>query len=48
MLLLTVGVGLVIGGIFFYWRRFRQHQTGRDEKFSDGGGSIVLNLRDED
>ncbi len=48
MLLLTVGAGLVIGGIFFYWRRFRQHRSGSDDKFSDGGGSIVLNLRDED
>lgn len=48
MLLLTVGVGLLVGGIFFYWRRFRQHQAGLDNRFSDGGGSIVLNLHDED
>lgn len=48
MLLLMVGVGVIVGGIYFYWRRFRQHQAGLDKRFSDGGGSIVLNLHDED
>ncbi|MFM8392724.1 MAG: hypothetical protein ACKOB4_02215 [Acidobacteriota bacterium] len=48
MMLLVFGVGLIVGGGFFYWRRFRQHRKGRDNRFSDGGDSIILNLHDKE
>lgn len=46
MLALTVGVGLLFGGAFFYWRRFNDRRQGFNKMFSDGGGSILLNLDD--
>lgn len=48
MMAIVFGSGLVIGGVFFYWRRFRQKRQGTDKLFSDGGGSIVLNLQDKE
>ena len=48
MMLVVFGVGLVVGGGFFYWRRFRQHRKGTDNTFSDGGDSIVLNLNEKE
>lgn len=48
MMLVVFGVGLVVGGGFFYWRRFRQHRKGTDNIFSDGGDSIVLNLNEKE
>jgi hypothetical protein len=48
MMLMVFGIGLVVGGAFFYWRRFRQQQKGTEGLFSDGGESIVLNLHDKE
>ena len=48
MMAIVFGSGLVVGGIFFYWRRFREKRKGTDKLFSDGGGSIVLNLQDKE
>jgi hypothetical protein len=44
MLALMVGVGLLFGGAFFYWRIFNDRRQGFNKMFSDGGGSILLNL----
>ena len=46
MLALMVGVGLLFGGAFFYWRIFNDRRHGFNKMFSDGGGSILLNLDD--
>jgi hypothetical protein len=46
MLALMVGVGLLFGGAFFYWRIFNDRRHGFNKIFSDGGGSILLNLDD--
>ncbi|MFZ4983840.1 MAG: DUF6599 family protein [Blastocatellia bacterium] len=48
MMIIIFGAGLLVGGIFFYWRRFSQQRKGTDNHFSDGGGSIVLNLHDKE
>lgn len=48
MMVVVFGAGLLVGGGYFYWRRFREHRKGTDKLFSDGGGSIVLNLQDKD
>jgi len=42
----TVFLGLLAGGTFFYWRRYRRRKLGLDGLFSDAGGSIRLNLDD--
>ena len=47
MMLVVFGIGLIVGGGFFYWRRFRQRRQGTEGLFSDGGDSIVLNLQGE-
>jgi hypothetical protein len=39
-------LGLVAGGTFFYWRRYRRRKLGLDDLFSDAGESIRLNLED--
>jgi hypothetical protein len=39
-------LGLVAGGTFFYWRRYRRRKLGLDVLFSDAGESIRLNLED--
>jgi len=46
MLALMVCVGLLFGGAFFYWRIFNDRRHGFNKMFSDGGGSILLNLDD--
>jgi hypothetical protein len=39
-------LGLVAGGTFFFWRRYRRRKLGLDDLFSDAGESIRLNLED--
>jgi hypothetical protein len=39
-------LGLIAGGTFFYWRRYRRRKLGLDDLFSDAGESIRLNLED--
>ncbi len=46
MLLLTLLIGVLVGGVFFYWRRYRRRQMGIDNLFSDAGGTILLKLDD--
>lgn len=46
MLGFTVLIGMLIGGSFFYWRRYRRRKMGLDNLFSDAGGTILLNLDD--
>jgi uncharacterized protein DUF6599 len=42
----SILIGLVAGGTFFYFRRYRRRKLGLDELFSDAGGTIRLNLDD--
>ena len=46
MLGLTVLIGMLIGGLIFYWRRYQRRKRGIDNLFSDAGETIVLNLDD--
>ncbi|NBO63343.1 MAG: hypothetical protein EBU88_00565 [Acidobacteria bacterium] len=48
MMAIVFGVGLMVGGSFFYLRRFRERRKGADRSFTDGGGSIMLNLQDKE
>jgi hypothetical protein len=42
----SILLGLLAGGTFFFWRRYRRRKLGLDDLFSDAGGSIRLNLDD--
>jgi hypothetical protein len=46
MLGLTVLIGMLIGGMIFYWRRYQRRKRGIDNLFSDAGETIFLNLDD--
>lgn len=46
MLIGTIGLGVVTGGTYFYWRRYRRRKLGLDDLFSDAGGTVSLNLSD--
>jgi hypothetical protein len=46
MLGLTVLIGMLIGGLIFYWRRYQRRKRGIDNLFSDAGETIFLNLDD--
>jgi len=40
----AIALGIVTGGVFFYWRRYRRRRLGLDQYFSDAGGTVRLNL----
>jgi hypothetical protein len=42
----AIALGIVTGGVFFYWRRYRRRRLGLDQYFSDAGGTVRLNLDD--
>jgi hypothetical protein len=42
----SILLGLLAGGTFFYWRRYRRRKLGLDDLFSDAGGAVRLNLDD--
>ncbi len=46
MLLSAILLGIVAGGVVFYWKRYRRRKLGLDDMFSDAGGTIRLNLDD--
>ncbi|MBS1789820.1 MAG: hypothetical protein JST85_19005 [Acidobacteria bacterium] len=46
MLFGAITLGIISGGIFFYWNRYRRRKLGLDEMFSDAGGTVRLNLDD--
>jgi hypothetical protein len=46
MLTGSVMIGLIAGGSYFYWRRYRRRKLGLDEIFSDAGDLVRLNLDD--
>ena len=37
-------LGVLTGGTFFYWRRYRRRKLGLDDAFSDAGGTVQLDL----
>jgi len=44
MLTSAIVLGVVAGGLFFYWKRYRRRKLGLDDLFSDAGGTVRLNL----
>lgn len=46
MILAAVFLGVIAGGAFFYYRRYRRRKLGLDDLFSDAGETIRLNLDD--
>jgi hypothetical protein len=42
----SILMGLLAGGGYFFWRRYRRRKLGLDDLFSDAGGTISLNLDD--
>lgn len=46
ILLGAIAMGVVTGGAYFYWRRYRRRKLGLDDLFSDAGGTVTLNLDD--
>lgn len=44
MLFGAITLGIISGGIFFYWNRYRRRKLGLDDMFSDAGGAVRLNL----
>lgn len=46
MLMGTIAAGVITGGAYFYWRRYRRRKLGLDDLFSDAGGTISLKLSD--
>ncbi len=44
MLFGAIVLGVISGGIFFYWNRYRRRKLGLDNMFSDSGGTVRLNL----
>lgn len=37
-------LGILTGGAFFYWRRYRRRKLGLDDVFSDAGGTVQLDI----
>ena len=37
-------IGILTGGLFFYWRRYQRRKLGLDNAFSDAGGTVQLDL----
>lgn len=37
-------MGIIAGGSFFYWKRYRRRKLGVEDLFSDAGGTVRLNL----
>jgi hypothetical protein len=46
MLASSILLGLIAGGTYFYWRRFRRRRLGIDDVFGDTGDTLRLNLDD--
>jgi hypothetical protein len=46
MLLSAILLGIIAGGLLFYWNRYRRRKLGLDDLFSDAGGTLRLNLDD--
>lgn len=46
MLLGTIAAGVLTGGAYFYWCRYRRRKLGIDDLFSDAGGTVSLDLND--
>ncbi|MDX2029074.1 MAG: DUF6599 family protein [Blastocatellia bacterium] len=46
MLITAILLGIIAGGTFFYWNRYRKRKLGIEDVFSDAGGSVRLNLDD--
>lgn len=44
MLFGAIVLGVISGGVFFYWNRYRRRKLGLDDIFSDAGGTVRLNL----
>jgi len=44
MIVGSVLTGIIAGGSFFYWRLYQRRKLGLGDAFSDGGGTIRLNL----
>ncbi|MBP6821421.1 MAG: hypothetical protein KA368_07750 [Acidobacteria bacterium] len=44
MLFGAIVLGVISGGAFFYWNRYRRRKLGLDDVFSDAGGTVRLNL----
>ncbi|MFN0083758.1 MAG: DUF6599 family protein [Blastocatellia bacterium] len=44
MLITAILLGIIAGGTFFYWNRYRKRKLGIEDVFSDAGGSVRLNL----
>lgn len=42
----SITMGLLAGGAFFFYRRYRRRKLGLDDLFSDAGGTVRLNLDD--
>jgi hypothetical protein len=43
---LTILIGMFVGSLVFYWRRYQRRKRGLDNLFSDSGETIFLNLED--
>lgn len=46
MLVTAILLGIIAGGTYFYWNRYRKRKLGIEDVFSDAGGSVRLNLDD--
>jgi len=44
MLFGAIVMGIISGGVFFYWNRYRRRKLGLDDAFSDAGGAVRLNI----
>jgi Family of unknown function (DUF6599) len=42
----TLLMGVITGGAYFYWKRYRRRKLGLDDFFSDTGETVRLNLDD--
>ncbi len=45
--LVTIGLGLLSGALFFYWRRAKRRRLGFENSFGDAEGMTRLNLDDD-
>lgn len=46
MITSAILMGIIAGGSFFYWKRYRRRKLGVEDLFSDAGGTVRLNLDD--
>lgn len=46
LIVISILMGVITGGSFFYWRRYRRRKLGLDDIFSDPGDTVRLNLDD--